>query len=86
MQILGGMLWGRQRGNQYFWKLALSALCPFYGQQESAFSVMSNITQTKSANLRVEIYESYQAVKYNLKSMQVSAIQYYTTKESPVNI
>ncbi len=70
-------------------KLALSALCPFHGPQvESAFSVMSNIMQAKSANLSVETYESYQAVKYNLKAMQVSAIQHYSrnTKESPVNI
>ncbi|XP_059386115.1 uncharacterized protein LOC132120909 [Carassius carassius] len=32
--------------------------------------------------------ESYQVVKYNLKAMQVSAIQHYSrkTKESPVNV
>lgn len=70
-------------------KLALSALCPFHGPQvESAFSVMSNILQAKAANLSVETYESYQVVKYNLKAMQVSAIQHYSrkTKESPVNV
>ncbi|KAJ7991276.1 hypothetical protein DPEC_G00295650 [Dallia pectoralis] len=55
---------------------------------EAAFSVMSNILQAKAANLSVETYESYQVVKYNLKAMQVSAIQHYSrkTKESPVNV
>ncbi|KAK9961838.1 hypothetical protein ABG768_007238 [Culter alburnus] len=49
---------------------------------------MSNILQAKAANLSVETYESYQVVKYNLKAMQVSAIQHYSrkTKESPVNV
>ncbi|KAJ8385440.1 hypothetical protein AAFF_G00188920 [Aldrovandia affinis] len=49
-------------------------------QVESAFNVMSNILQAKAANLSVETYESYQAVKYHLKAMQVSTIQHYTRK------
>ncbi|RXN32849.1 splicing factor 3B subunit 2-like protein [Labeo rohita] len=60
----------------------------FKTKVESAFSVMSNILQAKAAKLSVETYESYQVVKYNLKAMQVSAIQHYSrkTKESPVNV
>ncbi|KAG1930781.1 hypothetical protein F2P79_022099 [Pimephales promelas] len=52
----------------------------FKTKVESAFSVMSNILQAKASNLSVETYESYQVVKYNLKAMQVSAIQHYSRK------
>ncbi|KAK9976852.1 hypothetical protein ABG768_018673 [Culter alburnus] len=69
-------------------KMALFALCPFHGSQvASSFSMMANIMQAKTSSLNVETYEAYEVVKYQLKAMQVSAIQHYSrpSRDSPIN-
>ena len=70
-------------------KVVLALLSPFHGPQvESAFNVMGDILHVKSASTSVQTYESYQAVKYHLRTAKKSAIEFFSRKDqkrSPVN-
>lgn len=63
-------------------KLVFALLSPFHGPQvESAFNVMGDILHVKSANTSVDTYESYQVVKYHLRTVQKDAVKYFARED-----
>ena len=59
-------------------KMALSLLSCFHGPQvESSFSAMNQIIDAHSANLSIHSFQAYQTVRYHLKSVKKSAVEYF---------
>lgn len=59
-------------------KMALSLLSNFHGPQvESLFSAMNQIIDSQSANLTIKSFGAIQTVRYHLKSVGKTSIQYF---------
>lgn len=66
-------------------KMVLALLSCFHGPQvESSFSMMGNILDKESGNMKIETFSAIQTVKYKLQSQQKSALQFFK-KNNPLN-
>ena len=70
-------------------EVALALLSIFHGPQiESSFNVMGDILHAKASNTGVDTYESYQVVKYHLRTSKKTGITLWAREDArrtPVN-
>lgn len=71
-------------------KIAAAAITIFHGPQvESTFSVMSRVVTKQTASMNIPMLNSIQAIKYELRANNTSAIDYFERKQpqtDPVNL
>lgn len=68
--------WERASSFPLLQKVAKAALSLFHGPQvEGYFSSMKNIMKKKSGRMQVDLFSSYQTVKYHLRGKKLSSTQ-----------